>query len=325
MRSVDSRALIFKYSDNMKTLPAFFLPLFFFALGFAKEFKPIPGIGPISIKKLATSGGFTEGPAPLMDGSVIFSDMNQEKVYHVDMQGNLSVFIDNVRRTNGLFTNLKGQLFACESRKGAAALVRFDLKTKEKTIVAGSYQGKPFNRVNDLVLDREGGVYFSDIMKGGPELPQPDSGVYYVSRDGEVTKLVENMKAPNGVILSKDESTLFVAAMGEQRVVRYPILEPGRIGEGRTFYEFDPGSEERHGGDGMTIDVNGNFYFAQFRGRSVHAVSPHGELLGVIPFETNTTNCVFGGKDGRTLYVTSGGSIYALRMEVPGHRFPGRL
>ena len=325
MRLIDSREQIFRQSCTMRTLLAFIITLSFFPFAFANDEIPIPGIGPVSIKKLATSGGFTEGPASLLDGSVVFSDMNQEKVYHVDLEGNLSVFIDKVRRTNGLFVDLKGQLFACETRKGDAAVVRFDLETKERTVVAGSYQGKPFNRVNDLVIDREGGIYFSDIMKGGPELPQPDSGVYYVSRDGEVTKLIENMKAPNGVLLSRDETSLFVAAMGEQRVARYPILEPGKVGEGRTFYEFDPGKDVRHGGDGMAIDVNGNFYFAQFRGQSVHVVNPHGELLGIIPFETNTTNCAFGGKDGRTLYVTSGGSIYALRMEVPGHRFPGRL
>ncbi len=278
----------------------------------------IPGIGPLSIEKVATSGGFTEGPAVLPDGSPLFSDLRTEKVYHVPKGGDLTEFLSATRRINGLMTSARGQLFACESRRGEAAVVVFDLSTRQKQILAAGYAGKPFNRANDLVIDREGGVYFSDILGGGEGLPQPTAGVYYVSREGKVARLIHNLKGPNGVLLSRDETQLYVAAMAEARIVRYPILNPGRLGKETTFYEFTQGKEPRHGGDGMAIDVNGNLYIANFQGRALHVINSRGTLLGTIPFEEKVTNCTFGGPDGRTLYVTSGPSLFALQMVVPG-------
>ena len=279
----------------------------------------------LRIEKVAVSGkgGMTEGPASLSDGSILFSDLRLGKVFHLALDGSLREYLSSERRINGLMIDSAERIFACEGLVGEAALVRFDYPSTDRIPLTESFNGKAYNAANDLAIDRDGGVYFSDLRKGA-NLPQEKAGVYYLAANGNVNRVIDDLDTPNGVILSRDERFLLVAATRELRIVRYPILQPGRLGTGETFYRFDSIEGTRLGGDGMTIDVNGNFYFAHFRGRKVDVVSPDGERLAEIPFPDNTTNCVFGGPDGRTLFVTSGNAVYAVRMKIPGHRFPGR-
>ena len=180
-------------------------------------------------------------------------------------------------RTLGVFIDpafALGKLgLAGEGLVGEAALVRFDYPSTDRIPLTESFNGKAYNAANDLAIDRDGGVYFSDLRKGA-NLPQEKAGVYYLAANGNVNRVIDDLDTPNGVILSRDERFLLVAATRELRIVRYPILQPGRLGTGETFYRFDSIEGTRLGGDGMTIDVNGNFYFAHFRGRKVDVVSP---------------------------------------------------
>jgi gluconolactonase len=122
--------------------------------------RPIPGIGPAGpVVKLHTNFAFTEGPAEDRDGNVYFSDIPNEKIYKVDAGGKLSVFREKSNHANGLMLNARGEVVACEM-DGQVAAISPDGKSRR--VVAGQYNGKRFNAPNDLVIDKEGGVYFTD-------------------------------------------------------------------------------------------------------------------------------------------------------------------
>ena len=196
----------------------------------------------------------TEGPASLSDGSLLFSDLNLEKVFHVSRDGHLSEFLSQTRRINGLMVDWQDRIYACETRFGNAALVRFDYPSRERVALADRFDGKPFNVINDCVIDRSGGIYFSNIREGD-EYPQETAAVYYLSGEGALSRVIDDLQTPNGVILSWDERSLLVAPTREGRIARYDVVEPGRLGEGETFYTFDEVDGNVSGGDGMALDV----------------------------------------------------------------------
>src|SRR5262245_13979239 len=280
--------------------------------------KPIPGIGPAGkIVKLHTGFKFTEGPAADRAGNVYFSDIPDEKIYKVDTQGKLSVFREKSNHANGLAVNAKGEVVACEMDGRVVAL---SPDGKGRRVLAAGYRGQRFNAPNDLVLDREGGVYFTDPSFRAPKpLPQGKLGVYYVSAAGEVTRLLDDLPNPNGVRLSPDGKTLYVLPTGQAEMMAYPVEAPGRIGKGKVFCTLkQPQGKKGGGADGAAIDTKGNLYITSALGLQVF--DPSGRLLGVIAFPEQPANVTFGGPDLRTLYVTARTSLYTVPMEATGHR-----
>jgi gluconolactonase len=275
--------------------------------------KPIPGVGPAGkVVKLHTGFDFTEGPAADAKGNVYFTDIPKEKIYKVDLEGKLSVFVEKSNHANGLMFNAKGELVACEMD---GQLVAYDIATKKKRTVIDKHDGKRFNAPNDLVIDKTGGIYFTDPVFRAPKpLPQGKLGVYYTV-DGKVTRLIDNLPNPNGVILSIDEKTLYVIPSGQSDMMAYPIESPGKIGKGRVFCTLKKGG----GGDGLTIDTRGNLYITSNLGLQVF--DPAGKLLGVIGLPEQPANVTFGGADFKTLYVTARTSLYTVPMEATGHLF----
>lgn len=282
----------------------------------------IPGLGPVGpIVKLHGGFQFTEGPAADRAGNVYFSDIPANRVHKVDAQGRLSLFREPSNNTNGNMFNAAGELVSCEMQ-GRVVAVSPDGKTVRP--LAEAYQGKRFNAPNDLVIDRSGGVYFTDPHFRAPEpLPQGTTAVYYVSAAGEVTRLIDDLKAPNGVILSPDEKTLYVIPSQQAEMMAYPVLAAGKLGPGRVFYSMQqPPGKQGTGGDGLTVDVQGNLYITS--GLGLQVVSPEGKLLGIIAFPEQPANVTFGGPEGKTLYVTARTSLYTAPMAVAGHVFPGK-
>jgi len=216
--------------------------------------------------------------------------------------------------------NSAGTLLACQMD---GQVVAIDPESKKVTVVAGHYQEKRFNAPNDLVLDRTGGIYFSDPRYRAPQpLPQGKEAVYYVAPDGSVARLIDNLQAPNGVILSPDEKTLFVVPSEQKEVWAYPIQSPGKIGEGRVLCTLrQAGEKDNSGGDGLTIYAAGDLYIATSLG--IQVVAPDGKLLGVIALPKQPANLTFGHPEAKTLYLTARTSLYSLPMAVKGHRFPG--
>lgn len=276
--------------------------------------KPIPGIGPVGeIIKLHTGFTFTEGPAADKDGNLFFTDVRSNRIHKIDTKGRLSTFMENTRGANGLMFDAKGRLIVCQGLKGR--IVAIDILTKDIQVVADRYDGNPFIMHNDLVVDRQRGIYFTDpAFRPGPK-PQDKEGVYYVSSEGKVTRIIDDLTKPNGIILSPDEKMLYLLPSSFQGLMAYPIEKPGKIGEGKRIGNIE------HPGDGMTVDIRGNLYVTQPRISAVQVVSPEGKTLGFINFPEVPFNCKFGGQDMKTLFVTARTSLYALAMQQTGYRF----
>jgi gluconolactonase len=285
------------------------------------EGKPIPGIGPVSgFLKLYTGFKFTEGPCADRSGNVYFSDIPSQRIHHIDPAGKLSVFVEKTNFANGLKINAQGEVVACEMDGAVAA---YNPESKKRRVIADKFEGKRFNAPNDLVIDKEGGIYFTDPMFRAPTpLPQGKTCVYYVSPKGEVSRLIDSLPNPNGINLSPDEKTLYVIPTGQADMMAYPIEGPGKIGKGKVFCTLKQpeGKKGMSGGDGAAVDSLGNLYCTSALGLQVF--NPKGELLGILRLPEQPANVCFGGQYLRNLYVTARTSVYVAPMEVSGRVSP---
>jgi gluconolactonase len=282
--------------------------------------KPSAGIGPTGkIIKLHTGFIFTEGPAPDRHGNVYFSDIPNERIHKVDKDGTLSIFREKSNRSNGLKVNARGGIVACEV---AGRVVAISPDGKNVRVLADKFNDKPFNAPNDLVIDKQGGVYFTDPAFGAAKpLPQGKTCVYYIAPGGKVTRVVDDLNNPNGVMLSPDEKTLYVIPTGPAEMMAYPVESPGSVGRGRVFGTLQGRDGKKGtGGDGCTIDAKGNLYVTSQIG--VQVFDPAGKFQGNIAFPEQPANVAFGGPDMKTLYVTARSSLYTAPMEAKGHVFP---
>jgi gluconolactonase len=282
----------------------------------------IKGIGPVGeIQKLHTGFDFTEGPALDSAGNIYFTDIPKKTIHKIDAAGKLSAFTTSSNTANGLMFNGQGEMVACEME---GAIVAWDVAKKTRRVITGEYKGNRYNAPNDLVVDRSGGVYFTDPAFRAPKpLPQEKTCVYYVDTKGVVARLIDNLPNPNGVILSTDEKTLYVIPSGQADMMAYPVEAPGKIGVGKVFCTLKQAEGKKGGGgDGLTIDTKGNLYITSATGLQVFDST--GKALGNIAFPEQPSNATFGGADMKTLYVTARTSVYTARMDAVGHRFPGK-
>jgi gluconolactonase len=187
-------------------------------------------------------------------------------------------------------------------------------------VLADRWKGKRFNSPNDLTIDVKGRVYFTDPRYVGSEKREIDTeSVYRIDPDGTVTQIISDVKKPNGIGLSPDMKTLYLAESnpgGPQQLLAYPLNEDGSVGKKRLLYDFGKG----RGIDGMSIDKKGNIYGAAGQGRTggVYVFNPEGKRMAFIPVPEVPTNCVFGGKDKKMLYITAGRSLYRIPVGIEG-------
>ena len=284
--------------------------------------EPIPGIGPVGeIQKIEGTFHFTEGPTVDGDGVLYFTDIPADRIHRWTEQDGVSVFLEPAGHANGLMWTEKCGLRACQMD---GKLVGIDIDTKEVTVLAEEFEGKRFNAPNDLVVDRQGGTYFTDPLYRAPTpLPQGMMSVYYVAADGKVTRVVDHLPAPNGILLSPDETMLYVIPSQDSQVWAYPVLSPGELGEGKVLCKIrqTENSDGKQGGDGATVDTEGNLDLTTALG--IQVLSPSGDYRGAIAFPEHPANVVFGGADLKTLIVTARTSVYYVPMAAQGHRYPG--
>ncbi len=192
---------------------------------------------------------FTEGPEVDGGGNVYFSDVDAGKIYKWSTDGSLSVFIEGLSSPNGLMFDKSGNLIACEGGKGR--IISID-QQGTITVLTDQFNGKRFNEPNDLWIDAQGGIYFTDpVYKGS--LVQDGQHVYYMSPDRlNVTRVTTDLVQPNGIIGSADGKTLFVADPGAGQILSYTILNDGSLADKKLFVPF--------GSDGMELDSEGNLY-----------------------------------------------------------------
>ena len=263
-----------------------------------------PGAKPA---KLAGGFKFTEGPAVAANGDVYFTDIPNNRIHKWSVADKkLSTFAEETNGANGLYFADDGSLYACQGN--AKRVVAYTPDGSDTSSLAKRYDGKKFNKPNDLWIDAKGGVYFSDPNYGNKELSQDGLHVYYIQPGGEeVVRVADGFKTPNGLIGTPDGSTLYIADIGGSKIYRYVIQEDGSLKDKKLFCES--------GSDGMTLDQHGNVYLTS---GTVKVFNPKGEQIADLKFPESPANVVFGGKELKKLYVTARTGFYSLDMEVTG-------
>lgn len=287
------------------------------------------------IEVISTGHQWSEGPVWIKDGSyLLWSDVPRNKISKWDSAtGKTTIFMDpsgydspssewREAGSNGLLLDTDGRLTVCDH--GNRRVYRVE-KDGSKTTICDRFEGKKFNSPNDLIIHSNGDLYFTDPPYG---LKDKDSreiewhGVYRVKPDGSVTLLTKEMTRPNGIALSPDEKTLYVAQSDPDLAVfkSWPIKNDGTLGEGKTVLDATPWVKKGDPGlpDGMAIDTQGNIWGTGPGG--VMIISPEGKLIGRIMMGKPTANCAFG-EDGSTLFVTSSGFICKVKTKVKGLPF----
>lgn len=286
---------------------------------------------------------FTEGPAYHRDGSVFYTDIQNNRILRLASGAAIAdTFLRPSGRANGLMFDSKGFLVACQGNEkgglGGRRIVRIDPISKEQTIIADKYQGGRFNSPNDLCIDKAGRIYFTDpYYSPDRSMLELDGveGVYRVNSDGTgLVRVLDNkiVARPNGIAISQDEKTLYVVdnhPVVPQRKLWSFDLDPDGLptGKPRELHDFGGG----RGGDGMCMDSKGNLYVTAGANRKypnqnldnpagVYVFSPEGKLEGVIRVpEDMVTNCCFGGSDMKTLFITAGKTLWQVRTKVEGY------
>jgi len=265
------------------------------------------------VKKVVGDCKFTEGPAYSPKGYLLFSDIPNSRIVKVDADGTVSDFLKPSGAANGLAFDAVGNLYVCQG--GDRKVIRIGAQDGKLEPLCASYDGKPINSPNDLALDGHGGLYFTDPRYGGDsKIEQPCMGVYYIDSAGKTTRVIEDRERPNGILVSIDRKTLYVAEPNKRELWSYEITAPGKLGSGKLIFTGDA-NLDGGGPDGMALDEHGRIYTTY---NSVVVLKPNGELIGRIPVPEHPANCKFGGPDGKTLYITARTSLYSLGMNVTG-------
>ena len=279
--------------------------------------------------------GFTEGPA--WDGEgLLFTDIPNSRIMrYVPATGACTEFRTGTNQANGLMLDKDGRLYACEGSidrvTGAGrGIVRYE-PDGGRTVIAGRYRGSRFNSPNDLAVDAQGRIWFTDPRYHDDYDPMEldhESVFRLDPQDGSnwpISRMTYTTTKPNGLLIAPDQRTLYVAqsAYGGdslRQLRAYPILDDDTLGAFRILHDFGP----HRGIDGMCLDTDGNIVatagFEQSGpGPLIYVFAPSGRVIETHPVpEDRPTNCTFGDSDLRTLYVTAGGSLYRARTDRQG-------
>jgi gluconolactonase len=272
------------------------------------------------LEKLWGEGTFTEGGALAEDGSILFSDIGDRIMKYDPRTGAVTPFRDPSGRANGLIFDPQGRLIAAEgANSGGGRRVSITERDGKVRTLADRYRGKRFNSPNDVAVDARGRVYVSDPRYVGDDPRELDfEGVFRVDPDGTVTRLETSALKPNGLAVSPDGKTLYVADNGPTRrvLLALDLDASGNVSRPRVLATF-----EGRGIDGMTVTRDGRIVATAGSGDKggVYVYRPDGTPAGFIPTPEAPTNVEFGGPRGSTLYITAGKSLYRVETTMTGH------
>lgn len=286
----------------------------------------VPGVVSVDTPIELIKDGFkgTEGPVTLPDGSLIFTETTANRITRIAADGSTSTFLDNSNGANGLGFTANGDLYAVQVLKTQVGIV---YPADHVKVLADSFEGKPFGRPNDLVVAKDGTVYFTDSgVNRQPGQPAPTietakPAVYRITAKGALQRLAADIERPNGIQLSPDEKVLYVANTAGEYVLAYDIAADGKVGARRNFAKLagfrqtDNGPSS--GADGLAVDLLGRLYVATTVG--IQVFNSEGEALGTIALPKAPQNLAFAGADKRSLYVVGRGAAYRIATLTPGH------
>jgi gluconolactonase len=302
------------------------------------------------LEKIKGGFGFTEGITWVPSGTsgyVLFSDMWTNQIYKLTPDGQLSLYLDHSGYTgfdifrvgmpspeqtadddkwyqigsNGLALDREGRLLIATWT--GRSIDRIE-KNGNRTTLADRYDGKRFSGTNDIIVKKDGAIYFTDGaggLRGGDKDPTKEldqRGVFMI-KNGKVSLVVNDMPTTNGLAFSPDEKYLYVNASVRNFVLRYDVQPNDTLTRGQMFYDMRdvkaPGIT-----DGMKVDSKGNVWETG-PGPAIWIISPEGKHLGSIRLPEVSANLTFGDKDGKAIYIAGHTTIYKIRVEMPGVRF----
>ena len=274
------------------------------------------------LEKLWGEGEFTEGGAWGADGCLYFSDIGNALMKYDSKAGTVTPFRKPSGRSNGTIFDAKGRLIVAEGANtgGHRRVTATDMKTGKVESLAEKFEGKAFNSPNDVAVDKLGRVYFSDPRSVGDEPRELDfEAVFRIDPDGKVSKLDTGAFKPNGVVVSPDGKTLYVADNGGKRrvLLACPLDADGNVTPGKVLHDFGDG----RGIDGMTATTDGRIVATAGKDEKsgIWVFHPDGKLQGVIPTPEAPANCEFGGPNRSTLYILAGVSLYRIETTMRGY------
>jgi gluconolactonase len=286
------------------------------------------------VEKVAGPLKFGEGPAWHRAGYLLFEDTNGNRMNKLTGDGKVTPFREPSGRSNGLAYDLEGRLVAAEGAdKGGGRRVSRTEKDGRVVTLADRWQGKRLNSPNDLTIDRNGRIYFTDprYSKDRSDVEQDREAVYRIDPDGSLHRIIDTLTRPNGIIVTADGKTLYVADNaspgGVVKLWAFDLDDKGNADArgGRAIYDFVTG----RGIDGMALDADGRVWATAGTGEKagIYVFAPDARratarLVKFVPTPEDPTNCTFGGRDRDTLYITTTASLFRLRTAVKGQPSP---
>lgn len=281
-------------------------------------------MGNAPVKRIATGFDWVEGPVWFGDaGCLLFSDIPNNRILRWTEDG-VTTFRAPSNFANGHTRDLQGRLVSCEHGTRRVTRTEWDGSI---TVIADGYRGKRLNSPNDVIVARDGAIWFTDphygIMtdyegfKAEQELP---CAVYRVDPDGSIQAVITGMACPNGLAFSPDETVLYVADTGRmfgsdpQHILAFDMAA-GRPGKERLFHRITPGCA-----DGIRMDTDGNLWSSA--GDGVHCIAPDGTLMGRILVPETVSNLCFGGRAKHRLFITATTGVYAVVLNRRGAQWP---
>ena len=275
--------------------------------------------------RLTDGGKWLEGPVYLpRDATVMFSDIPNDRALAWSERDGMTVWRQPNDFSNGNTLDREGRIVHCEHC--ARRVSRTELDGTRRMIV-DSYDGKPLNSPNDVVVKSDGTIWFTDPPYGiltdeeGHKSPQEQAGCFvfrFDPADGSLTIVSDAMDYPNGLAFSPDESRLYVSDTsatpkpgGNHHIVAFDVIDGQTLSEPEVLYVMEPGLS-----DGLRVDELG--YIWTSSGDGMQLLSAEGELLARVLLPEKSSNCVFGGDDGRQLFITDSSSLYRLETKVTG-------
>jgi gluconolactonase len=291
----------------------------------------------VNVERIVSGRKWVEGPVwNRTECYLLFSDIPTNSVIKWQEGKGTSVFLKPSGYTgkatfegsepgsNGLAFDLEGRLVLAEH--GDRRIARLERNAKQTTLV-DRFEGKRINSPNDLVFKSNGDLYFTDPPFGlpksfdDPRKETPFQGVYKYSKDGKLTLLSKDIKAPNGIAFSPDEKTLYISNADPMNAVwmAYDVKADGTIDNGKVLFNATPWTKSKPGvPDGMKVDREGNIFGAGPGG--IHVISPNGKHLGSIEIGVPTGNLAWG-EDGSSLFITSNTNVFRLKLKTKGAGF----
>jgi gluconolactonase len=291
-------------------------------------------VGNAAIERLYTGCRWAEGPVWFGDGRyLLWSDIPNNRILRwLEDNGEVSVFRSPSNFANGNTRDRQGRLVTCEHDSRRVTRTEYDGSV---TVLVDHFEGKPLNAPNDLAVQSNGAIWFTDpgygILsdyeghKASFELP---TNVYRIDpKTNAVTVVASDMERPNGICFSPDEKTLYIVDSGPSQpghphpIRMYDVVDGDKLAHGRMFVNMGAGSS-----DGIRCDVDGNVWSAAgWAGEGydgVHVFAPDGNLIGKILLPETCANLCFGGAKKNRLFMAASQSLYALFVGTQGAQFP---